>query len=109
MNAQPPNKSAILDSSMVSSDALLGEQLNLQFNTSIFSQDCEYIYELGNIYSAKAQIDMALSEIMPQMKIQSRVAHYVKILFESLDQLKVATKKCVDNMEEQRKDMYKVA
>lgn len=37
------------------------EKLNLVFNTKIFSQNNDYIFELGNIYGAKALIDSALS------------------------------------------------
>jgi len=37
------------------------EKLNLVFNTKIFTQNNDYIFELGNIYGAKALIDSALS------------------------------------------------
>jgi hypothetical protein len=36
------------------SDDYHSESLNLKFNTKIFTENCGYIVELGNIYAAKA-------------------------------------------------------
>jgi hypothetical protein len=85
------------------------EALNIKFNTNIFTQNSPYIVELGFIYAAKAQIDSALSEIMPTLLLQIKIATSVKKFMEAVDDLRVATKKCVTEMEEQRKQMYQVA
>jgi|TARA_B110001450_G_C17408030_1_gene394548 hypothetical protein len=71
----------------------------MSFNTSIFSQNHHYITELGNIYGAKASIDSALSQIVPNVKNYQRLSKYVEQLTEALDDLKVSTKKCVNQME----------
>ena len=81
----------------------------MSFNTKIFSQNNNYIYELGNIYGAKAIIDSALSSIIPNVKNYNKLAKYVEQLIDALDDLKVSTKKCVTEMEDQRKNMYKAA
>lgn len=85
------------------------EMLNFKFNTGIFTQNSTYIVELGHIYAAKALIDSALSEIMPTLLLQTKIAMSVKNFMEAVDDLKVATKKCVTDMEQQRKQMYQVA
>ena len=72
----------------------------MSFNTKIFSQNNNYIYELGNIYGAKAIIDSALSSIIPNVKNYSKLAKYVEQLIDALDDLKVSTKKCVTEMED---------
>ena len=82
--------------------------MNLSFNTGIFTKNCDYIFELGNIYAAKAQIDAALTEIMPDMQQNTRVGRFVGIFMEALDDLKYATKNCINEMEKYRKDMYTV-
>ena len=82
--------------------------MNLNFNTKIFSKNCDYIYELGNLYAAKASIDSALTEIMPEMQQQTRVAQFVELLNEALDDLRFAAKNCVNELEGYRKDMYSV-
>ena len=79
------------------------EALNFKFNTNIFTQKSSYIVELGFIYAAKAQIDSALSEMMPKLLLQTKIATSVKTFMEAVDDLRVATKKCVTEMEEQRK------
>lgn len=56
-----------MDFASSDSDEYHSESLNFKFNTSIFTQNCGYIVELGNIYAAKAQIDSALSDIMPTL------------------------------------------
>jgi hypothetical protein len=86
-----------------SSDSDDYESLNLKFNTNIFTQNCSYIIELGHIYAAKALIDSALSEIMPNLLMQPKIAASVKKFMEAVDDLKVATKKCATDMEDQRK------
>ena len=79
------------------------EALNFKFNTNIFTQKSSYIVELGFIYAAKAQIDSALSEMMPKLLLQTKIAKSVKTFMEAVDDLRVATKKFVTEMEEQRK------
>lgn len=46
---------------------------------------------------------------MPTLLMQPKIASSVKTLMESIDDLKVATKKCVTDMEDQRKQMFVVA
>ena len=46
-----------------SNEIFWSDYLNLSFNTKIFSQNSDYIYELGNIYAAKNEIDEGLSGI----------------------------------------------
>jgi hypothetical protein len=46
---------------------------------------------------------------MPALLMQPKIASNVKDLMEAIDDLKVATKKCVTDMEDQRKQMYLVA
>jgi hypothetical protein len=79
---------------------LWSEMLNMNFNTQIFSQNNDYILELGNIYGAKALIDSSLSQIIPNVKNYKNLAQYVEQLIDALDDLKVATKKCVQEMED---------
>ena len=50
-----------------------------------------------------------MSEIIPNIEVYRRLAGHIKRVFEALDMHKVATKRCVANMEAHRKDMYKVA
>ena len=85
------------------------DHLNLRFNTQIFTQNSDYIVELGNIYAAKAQIDQTLSEIMPSLNMEKKIAKSVKLFMEAIDYLRMASKKCISDMEEQRKGMYQVA
>lgn len=79
---------------------LWSDLLNMNFSTSIFSQHSEYIQELGNIYSAKAEIDSSLSHIVPNVQEIDKIAKHVKHLMNAMDDLKVATKNCVFDMEE---------
>lgn len=81
----------------------------MNFNTKIFSQNNDYIYELGNIYGAKAVIDQSLSQIIPFVQNYEQLAKYVAELIDALDDLKVASKKCVQELESQRKQMYEAA
>ena len=85
------------------------EKLNLVFNTKIFTQNNDYIFELGNIYGAKALIDSALSQIIPNVKNYQKISRHVEQLLDAMDDLKVAAKKCVFEMEEQRRSMYTAA
>jgi hypothetical protein len=85
------------------------EVLNLSFNTAIFSNSNDYIAELGNIYGAKALIDQALSAIIPQIQNYRSLAAHVEQLMDALDDLKAASRKCVKEMESQRRNMYSVA
>ena len=81
----------------------LGDELRAQYiscNTSIFGQNHEYIYQLGNIYAAKAIIDSVLSEIIPNVQNYKNLSKFVEQLMNALDDLKYATKKCVTEMEE---------
>lgn len=57
-----------------SNQMLWSEMLNMNFNTQIFSQNNDYILELGNIYGAKALIDSALSQIIPNVKNYKNLA-----------------------------------
>lgn len=81
----------------------------MNFNTTIFSKNNDYILELGNIYHAKQQIDTALTNIIPNVKNYQSLAQYIELLLDSLDDLKMASKRCVEEMEEQRKSMYNTA
>ena len=89
-----------------SNEIFWSDYLNLSFNTKIFSQSSDYIYELGNIYAAKNEIDEGLSEIIPNIKVYKRLASHIKRFIEALDMLKISTKRCVEDMESQRKAMY---
>lgn len=53
--------------SKISNENVWIDFMNLSFNTKIFSMNCEYIYELENIYATKAIIDEVLSEIIPNI------------------------------------------
>ena len=92
-----------------SNEIFWSDYLNLSFNTKIFSQNSNYIYELGNVYAAKNEIDEGLSEIIPNIKVYKRLASHIKRFIEALDMLKISTKRCVEDMENQRKAMYQVA
>jgi hypothetical protein len=46
---------------------------------------------------------------MPTLLLQTKIAMAVKKFMDAVDDLRVATKKCVTDMEEQRKQMYQVA
>lgn len=61
-----------------SNEVFWSDYLNLSFNTKIFSQNSAYIYELGNIYAAKNQIDEGLSEIIPNIKVYKHLASQIK-------------------------------
>ena len=65
------------------------------------------------MYAAKAQIDSALTEIMPELQglahNQKDIAQNVGIFIEALDDLKFSTNNCVNDMELQRKEMYAVS
>ena len=74
--------------------------MNLRFNTQIFTQNSDYILELGNIYAAKAQIDQTLSEIMPTLINEKKLAKQVNLFMEAIDDLRMASKKCISDMEE---------
>ena len=87
---------------------LWSDHLNMSFNTTIFTQNHNYIYELGNIYAAKATIESALNQVVPNIKHQM-LDNSVSQLIDAIDDLKLSTKKCVDEMEEQRRSMYKAA
>lgn len=94
--------------SNLSNEIYWSDFLNLSFSTKIFSKDSEYIYELGNIYAARAQIDAGMSEIIPNIHVYKRLASHIQSVFEALDMHRVATKRCIDNLEANRKDMYRV-
>lgn len=85
------------------------EVLNLSFNTSIFSNNNDYITELGHIHGAKALVDQALSALIPHLKNYRSLAAHVEQLMDALDDLKAASRKCVREMESQRRNMYTVA
>ena len=94
--------------SNLSNEIYWSDFLNLSFSTKIFSRDSDYIYELGNIYAARAQIDAGMSEIIPNIHVYKRLAGHIQGVFEALDMHKVATKRCIDSLETHRKDMYRV-
>lgn len=94
--------------SALSNEIYWSDFLNLSFNTKIFSKNSEYMYELSNIFSAKEAIDKGMSEIIPNIHVYKRLAGHINVVFEGLDQLRVATKRCVQILEDTRKDMYKV-
>lgn len=64
--------------SRFSDQKLWSEVLNTNFNTSIFSKNNEYILDLGNIYTAKQNIDDALTQIIPNVKDYKELATYVE-------------------------------
>ena len=66
------------------------------------------MYELSNIFAARETIDKGMSAIIPDIHVYKRLAGHINAVFEGLDQLRVATKRCVTILEDTRKDMYKV-
>ena len=62
------------NNSNFSNEIFWSDYLNLSFNTKIFSQNSDYIYELGNIFAAKNMIDEGLSEIIPNIKVYKHLA-----------------------------------
>ena len=49
-----------------------------------------------------------MSEIIPNIHVYKRLAGHIQSVFEALDMHRVATKRCIDNLEANRKDMYRV-
>lgn len=63
--------------SNLSDEIYWSDFLNLSFATKIFSKNSDYMYELGNIYAARTQIDKAMSEIIPNIQVYKRLATHI--------------------------------
>ena len=98
-----------------SNEVIWQDYLNLNFQTSIFSENSEYMYELGNIYAARNELDEMIGEIISNQKKRhpestvSPAIPNLKHFIDALDMLKYSSKRCVADMENQRKAMYQVA
>ena len=69
------------------------------------------MYELGNIYSSRNEIDEMIGEIVASQKRRGHEASQAVIpnltrFIDALDMLKYSSKRCVADMENQRKAMY---
>ena len=80
----------------VAKDSLEEMWLNSSFNTSIFSEQSEYVGELQNIYTSKMLIDSSLAGIIPNIQNYKQLSPHIDRAIDGLETLKASFNKCVN-------------
>ncbi|CDW78336.1 oxysterol-binding protein [Stylonychia lemnae] len=87
------------------------EQLNLQFCSKMFKADGPFFMRLGQIWELEAQVEEIVSLIIPEANRTKNplIRDYALKISQASELIKEKMTECVQEMEETRKEMFKVA
>lgn len=90
-------------------DNTASKECNYVFDTNIFQDDSEFVKIFSSIYNTKADIECTVDEIVHSANGDQKMMRLAKKMQDYLKELKAAIVTCVNEMDDQRKEMFRVA